>query len=648
MDKDKAALLLLIIISLIRFAPAGPMLIDPDSYYHYRMTGYLAENGKLPEWDYLSHAPEGRPADYPPLLHLIGYAGFALAKNKLTLMETVSTIGGILGIISILSVYAITRKFYGWQTGFAAAAIFTAMPVQIEWGSAGVFSSYLLGVLTSAATIFAGYLLIEKKKPEHAAMLLGTMLLGKLAWNGWIYPLVVLGAYVLVQYIHKDEQRKKHMLKYAAGGVGLALLGGIVFWSAYAEHAQEITVMQKKVPPFGMAVVKLTPLALLSIVGAAEAARKKSAQNLLILSWAVASIPLVLLGYRYLLYASVPIAMLSALGLMTISKMRPIYAIAYAAIAFPIYANSIIAPIGLIALVGLAQASGRKEHIPRIIIMYLLAATLMAGYVRAAYLEPQRSTDVIDGLHWIKENTKENAIVIAEWDDGHYISAIARRGNIADGYFYSTEKQTNKGIELEIVNKSLEQLRTIRELRAILEKNEIEKYDNDYLSDAYEYEAQRIELEWGLGNGTKTEPSIIAELRKNATEHAKKREENKKQISDIERIADACGKETVPKQAERAYEVGELAEKCNNIAKEINGLEIEINESKNEKDSTETRIADIKKILEAPDSRESQELLLKYNANTIMYKKPIPKRTIGPGFRDAFSNDGVVIFEKQD
>ncbi len=82
------------------------------------------------------------------------------------------------------------------------------------------------------------------------------------------------------------------------------------------------------------------------------------------------------------------------------------------------------------------------------------------------------SEEEIEALNWIKENAEQDVIVLSSAEEGHYITAIAKRKNVIDTNFVSAKKINERYEEVR------ESLTTISEAKAL---QIFRKYDVTYI-----------------------------------------------------------------------------------------------------------------------------------------------------------------------
>lgn len=600
------------------------MLIDPDSYYHYRITRDVVGSGKLPEWDYLSHAPEGRPADYPPLLHIITAIAYQPFRENISLFEFSMFFGWLVGLFSAASVFLFTRKIYGEKVALFSTIVFLSMPVQIEWGSAGIFSATMLGVGISVFSLYFGYSALEEGNRRHALAYFIFSTLNFFTWRGWLLGIVPLVLYAALKKAGLWENWKRIVaLGLAVFLIGLILVipetGDFVREKMFEKNSLENSVAQKTVPDIWRTVWKLSFLSLFSLGGLFIALKRRSEGDLLTLALLSTTTILLPQGYRYLLFFSIPIAILCGgfLGYLA-SYKKPervaYFSLGYALFSIFAYGFSLAIVLALLILLILLRAvKMNMRGLAHGALIFLLAVGIMQAYATAKNLSPKIGSAKMEALHWIGENTEKGAVILAFWDEGHYITAIGKRRAVMDNYFYYTDKvytgketerlkeelglykkiyalqQEHRQRKKAVYEKEIEVTRGWAELSEIEENRRDAAFKLRYLLPV-EREIARAEQKYGLMG------DIEGRIRELSSEE-KKQEESYKQKKGVVKKAEAEFKR------EKA-EVKNESEFINNLPESLhNGSRIEAPSGA----STELRgiVGDIEKIGKETSARNS-------------------------------------------
>ena len=134
---------------------------------------------------------------------------------------------------------------------------------------------------------------------------------------------------------------------------------------------------------------------------------------------------------------------------------------------------SIVAAIGfdrLLRYVDLTKFAKVKPLIMVALIAGILLTTLLPSYFAAKSLINNTLTEQeVSALTWIKQNTPEDSIILANVDEGNYVLEIANRRNVLDSMFLLAPNRYSDVYEL---------FNTESLVKAL---NIIDKYNIDYV-----------------------------------------------------------------------------------------------------------------------------------------------------------------------
>ncbi|MBI2580119.1 MAG: hypothetical protein HYW27_04425 [Candidatus Aenigmarchaeota archaeon] len=139
-------------------------------------------------------------------------------------------------------------------------------------------------------------------------------------------------------------------------------------------------------------------------------------------------------------YLTVPVLALSVIGLYysrnNFFRLWFVFCLvlALAAERFFFY---LLFPASFISSFGIEKIKSlvKRKHIYVIIIASILVYSAYFGLSRSAALaEDYPIRQQIDAFHWIRDNTPPDAVILSDWQWGHWISGIAKRRNFVDGY----------------------------------------------------------------------------------------------------------------------------------------------------------------------------------------------------------------------
>ena len=134
---------------------------------------------------------------------------------------------------------------------------------------------------------------------------------------------------------------------------------------------------------------------------------------------------------------------------------------------------AIVASIGfdrLIKYIEMTKFAKAKVLILLAVFLLIFVTTLLPSYLSARDLIGKTiSKDEIDALIWLKENTPESSTVLADVDEGNYVTYFARRKNVIDSLFVLAPNRYDD-VRLAFETQSLVKALDI-----------ISKYDVDYI-----------------------------------------------------------------------------------------------------------------------------------------------------------------------
>lgn len=213
-----------------------PYFTEIDSYYNYRLTENYLKTGHLgdtqingTDWDSLSTSPNGREADYQPVIVVLTATvyNFLNMFSSVSLMQVAYWIGSFVGTLALIPAYFIVRRATKNEWGaIVAGVIAAAAPAYFIHTYGGFFDTDMFNVLIPLMIVLFLTEAVYAKKPVHKAGLAVlsalTMALYSLAWSGYTYMvLLTIGAlilYIPASYIMdrkdgKDVSNKKQWLK---------------------------------------------------------------------------------------------------------------------------------------------------------------------------------------------------------------------------------------------------------------------------------------------------------------------------------------------------------------------------------------------------------------------------------------------------
>ncbi len=311
----------------------------------------------------------GRAYEYPPGIHLLLSPYPWIAPFLVT----------FLGSLAAIAVFLAAREIYGKKAGLLAASLVSFIPVHI-WKTS---SNVLVTSIDITLLTLAFYFLLKKKFAYHVAISLLIFIFS---------PAISILSLILAIPAFGNDRRSAVAAGLIAilAGVSFAAFGGAI--SVYT-NSLPYDISSALYEDIGIQDVfyRLSPFLIpLSICGIYASGKNASKP---LLAWLAIIFILFISGKietdRGLVYMAVPMCMLSGKALSGFKRKEIVASILIITIAFGTYSLS----------------------------------NLMWGTV---------TDDEYTALTWIRDSTPEDATVLAQFMEGHWVSGIAKRKNVAD------------------------------------------------------------------------------------------------------------------------------------------------------------------------------------------------------------------------
>ncbi|MCX8169391.1 MAG: dolichyl-diphosphooligosaccharide--protein glycosyltransferase subunit STT3 [Candidatus Methanomethylicia archaeon] len=232
--KTAVITLIFVLAVWIRMLPViryGPYLSEYDTYYQYRMTKYILDNGLIAwfNWyDEMSWYPTGRnipitsylgvPLTTSTIYTLIRILGF-----DIDLMELCAILPAVFGGLTTIVIYFIGRELDGDGAGMLASLLIATSPAFIQRTIAGFFDNECVGFLAMTLSLLF-WIKSMKENTIVYPVLSGTFLAYmNITWGGSIYLLNLYAAYALLMVILKKYSRKLLINYTIATGISLVI-----------------------------------------------------------------------------------------------------------------------------------------------------------------------------------------------------------------------------------------------------------------------------------------------------------------------------------------------------------------------------------------------------------------------------------------
>jgi dolichyl-diphosphooligosaccharide--protein glycosyltransferase len=517
-------------------------MYDMDSYYNYRLSRNLLENGHIYEsikynqaWDTLSYYPPGVPFDYPPLISYISVLFYHII-NFFHSIELISVcywipmfIGPLAGIILLLFVYRIRSDSQGIWGGMAGGLLLVTSPFYFMRTVPGFFDTDMFIILFSLLTSWLLWESLKSSKTSQQILLIImasiSILLFSLAWTGWqlFYFIIlitgviffingrrngyftiniknngikralaknkfdfriiylIIGFLVLSMILIITLNHPNNLFKIINGPLTALKLGSTQIWGSWPDVYNSITELQS--PSILDIIIGIGPfLLILGFIGSLITIRNlfnkspyydlKSLDNgvgwdygihkpndahtlplasmqflnILILIWVLTAIITLNKGIRFELLLIGPLSILAGL----------LYS------SWPEYLDRLVSKSKF-------KSKSEKKYLNKtgfkmvllniVFLVLIISPSLIIVESSSHTLIPRANDDFWDSALWIKDNTSQDTVIIADWIHGHFFAAIGQRPVNFDGrlaYIETipdrSETYKNSGMDTRIPN----------------------------------------------------------------------------------------------------------------------------------------------------------------------------------------------------
>ena len=188
-----------------------PYFSEMDSYYNYRMTADFLAYGHLGEtkingtdWDTLSYAPEGRSAEYSPLIVYLTAFVYKVANlfAKVPLTAIAFWMAAFIASLCVIPAYLFIRRLTNDYGGIVAALLVGLAPFYFSHTFAGFFDTDMFNILLP---LLVAWFFVEsvraneiKNRAIFAVLSAVSLLLFSMAWEGWWYIFYIIIAAVVI------------------------------------------------------------------------------------------------------------------------------------------------------------------------------------------------------------------------------------------------------------------------------------------------------------------------------------------------------------------------------------------------------------------------------------------------------------------
>jgi len=225
-----AIIILAVWIRMLPVIRYGPYLSEYDTYYQYRVTQYILDNG-IQAWftwhDKMSWYPSGRSIPDTsylgvPLTGSIFYMILRILGFNITLMEACALMPAILGGLTILIVYFIVREIDGDGAGMVAALLLATIPAFMQRTTAGFYDNECVGFFAMTLSILFWIKALKSENIVYPILSGLSLAYMNISWGGSIYLINLYAAYAIVMVILGKYDRK--LLRNYVLTLGVAMM----------------------------------------------------------------------------------------------------------------------------------------------------------------------------------------------------------------------------------------------------------------------------------------------------------------------------------------------------------------------------------------------------------------------------------------
>lgn len=197
--------------SFYKDASGLPYFTEMDSYYNLRMTENFLDYGHMGDtikngtpWDTLSYAPEGRSADYKPMIVYVTAFLYYISNifSDVSLTEVAFYASVLIAPLAAIPAFIIVRRLTNNYGGATAALIVALAPNYFAHTFAGFFDTDMFNVVLP---LFLVLFFIESIRSSkliyrliYIFLTIITMVLFSLAWDGYIFYIGMLVIFMIV------------------------------------------------------------------------------------------------------------------------------------------------------------------------------------------------------------------------------------------------------------------------------------------------------------------------------------------------------------------------------------------------------------------------------------------------------------------
>lgn len=443
-----------------------PYMYEPDSYYNYRLTknyleheymGDVKINGR--QWDLHSYAPSGVPMDYPPLIvYLTAFVyKFINLLASVPLLVVCFWLPAFVGPLAGVVAYLFVRKYTNNYGAFAAGILAVTAPLYFMRTVPGWFDTDMFNIFFPILVtwLFVEAVTAKKLKNQMGLSILAavSMLLFALAWNGWqyqFYLLVIFTAIYIVWRKIKGLNVKNCVYVLSIFFTLTILLVGVFtgflnvinlfegpttlinmnsaqgVWAPWPDVYESVGELVK--PSFEDVLSQVGISFFLGLFGffcmlrilINKKLRKRYLSKFswfiysLLIIWTLIGVVSLTQGFRFIMLLIPPLVLSSG-----------------------ILVGVFVEYLNVLKKSKKFNIFKSKELFIKVISILTLLSIVMGAVLLASGtfhdLTPAIEDDLCNAAFWINNNTSNDTVIVADWGQGHFLTAAANRPVSFDG-----------------------------------------------------------------------------------------------------------------------------------------------------------------------------------------------------------------------
>ena len=229
-------------------------MYEMDSYYNYRLTNNLIDNGSIGDlqiegrpWDVHSYYPPGVPAEYPPLLIYVTAFFYRLVNlfSDTPLITICFFLPAFIGPLAGVAIFLFTRRFINLYGAIAAGIFTVTSPLYTARTISGYFDTDIFIIIIpvlAAWSLFEAIRSIRTKK-RYIFTGLSVLLISlfSITWSGWYFLFYIILIF-LTGYLIWGIRKRYNLIEIGSiliiFTLGSILLSGIL--SGFSDMAESL------------------------------------------------------------------------------------------------------------------------------------------------------------------------------------------------------------------------------------------------------------------------------------------------------------------------------------------------------------------------------------------------------------------------